>query len=358
MAELARRAAERLGYQDHVISVGPASIRIRVVGDTLADRLLPAFARANPVGEPQPGPLASSTVVAWDMAEAALVLPALSLLPRPGDAPRSTYLHDHDHGQGDGQAQGGIQAWFQPLEAAVSLYDHTEATGYYCVRHAAALPAWESAAPLRALLRWALADHDLHLVHSAAVGDARGALLLAARGGSGKSTSTALCAAAGLQTAGDDYVVLSPGGPDGSGPQVHSLYRTLKVGAELLDRRFAGLETRDAGHDKRSVWLDDVALGAQVPTMGVAAIVVPSVAEAARESSFRTVSAAVAIRGLGPSTLLQLPGRAERALAAMSAVAEQVPAYEGELGRDLDRVAPDLVELLDRATSQKHDCEL
>ncbi len=283
-------------------------------------------------------------MVAWDMTEVGQVLPALDLLPRPDDEPRSTYV--------DGDRGDTIEAWFQPLESTISLYDHASSFGYYCVRSSASLPPWESAAPLRALMRWALADQDLHLVHAAAVGDHRGALLLAARGGSGKSTSTALCAAAGMLTTGDDYVVLSPSGPGGSCPTVHSLYRTLKVNSSMLEARFPTLPSRAAGHGKRSVWIDELAPRSQVPTMEVAAIVVPSVAESALTSAFQPASAAVAIRGLGPSTVLQLPGRADRALAAMAHLAHRVPVFTGQLGRDLDRVAGDLEALLGRAVAE------
>ena len=345
VGELALRATDRLGYQDRLISVGPVSIRLRIVGDLLGDQLLPAFARSTPGTEPGTAKEVSATIVAWDMTEAELGLPALDLLPRPGDEPRSTYV----------EAEDGVEAWFQPYEATISLYDHGAATGYFCVRASASLPPWESAAPLRALMRWVLVDHGLHLVHAAAVGDDRGALLLAARGGSGKSTSTALCAAAGMLTTGDDYVVLSPPCPEQPVPSVQSLYRTLKLSDGVLARRFAGLGSRAAGNGKRSAWIDELAPLAQVPSMSVVAVVVPSVAETATESSFGPLTAAGAIRGLGPSTVLQLPGRADEALVAMSALVNAVPAFEAQLGRDLDRIPRDLTSLLDRVVAEPED---
>ena len=240
LRELAADAAARGDVEHHLVRVGPATIRLRVVGPTLGARLVPALAGA----EPDADVPVDATITAWATTEAGQSLPPLGFLPRPDGEPRSTYVADEG---------AGISTWFQPLESAISLFDHRRAEGWYCVREAARLPPWESAAPLRALLRWALADHHLHLVHAAAVGRDGRALLLAGRGGSGKSTSTALAVGAGMATTGDDYVVLHAP-PDGPGPlTVHALYRTVKLDAALLAERDPGAASVEAGHGKRAL---------------------------------------------------------------------------------------------------------
>ena len=340
LAGLAAGAAARLGASDHLVRAGPVTLRVRVIGSTLAPRVLPALAglvddtTAEVPDEPEPEPVATITV--WDMAEADRALPALGLLPRPDEAPRTTYL-----ATGDGTQ---IESWFQPLESTISLFDHGHGQGWYCVRDASVLPPWESAAPLRALLRWALADHDLHLVHAASVGHNGRGLLLAARGGSGKSTSTALAAVAGMETTGDDYVVLHA--PPGGVPTVYALYRPVKLHAEVLATRYPDVRSVEAGHGKRSLWLDDLAPGSLVGRLEVAGVLVPHVA-GLDASEFRSADPATAVRGLGPSTVFQLPGRPGPALRAMGALAEQVPVFDAALGRDLDRVPGELAQLLD-----------
>lgn len=342
LAELAAGAAARLGVSDHLVRVGPVALRVRVIGSTLAPRVLPALAGlvddtaadAAALDASEAEPVATITV--WDMSEADHALPALGLLPRPDEAPRTTYLATEDDAL--------IESWFQPLESTISLFDHGHGQGWYCVRDASVLPPWESAAPLRALLRWALADHDLHLVHAASVGRNGRGLLLAARGGSGKSTSTALAAVAGMETTGDDYVVLHA--PPGGVPTVYALYRTVKLHAEVLATRYPDVGSVEAGHGKRSLWLDDLAPGSLVGRLEVAGVLVPHVA-GLDASEFRSADPATAVRGLGPSTVFQLPGRPGPALRAMGALAEQVPVFDAALGRDLDRVPGELAQLLD-----------
>ena len=84
--------------------------------------------------------------------------------------------------------------------------------GAFWARDAEALPRWETAAPLRTLLRWALRS-GLHLVHAAAVVGARGAALLAGASGAGKSTTALAAAQAGLGYVGDDYCAVELGDP-------------------------------------------------------------------------------------------------------------------------------------------------
>ncbi|HRA34629.1 MAG TPA: hypothetical protein PK748_06865, partial [Acidimicrobiales bacterium] len=126
---------------------------------------------------------------------------------------------------------------------------------------------------------------------------------------------------------------------------VHALYRTVKLAGDLVERVVerrlgpgaafpAGFE---AGHGKRAYWLDEVAPGSLVPTLEVAAVVAPRVA-GLPATRLTAASPAEALRRLAPSTLLQLPGGAESAFAAMRSLVDTVPVFEAALGRDLDRI--------------------
>ncbi len=333
---LANEARRRLGSSTHHLRVGAAHLRVEFIGSALRERLGPALAGLSAANGASPaGAGATATLTVWDMASAAQRLPSLSLLPDPRQPTRSTHLTTPGP---DGRP--AVSCWFQPLEAAISLHHHRDGTGFFVVRDAGRLPAWESAAPLRALLRWSLADQGLHLVHAASVGVEGRGVLLPGQGGSGKSTTTALCALAGLQTTGDDYVVLDPGARS-----VHALYRTVKLAGDLVERVVerrlgpgaafpAGFE---AGHGKRAYWLDEVAPGSLVPTLEVAAVVAPRVA-GLPATRLTAASPAEALRRLAPSSLLQLPGGAESAFAAMRSLVDTVPVFEAALGRDLDRI--------------------
>lgn len=67
-------------------------------------------------------------------------------------------------------------------------------------------------AMVNAFSRWAQAN-DMLLFHAAAVGTAGKGVLVAGRGGSGKSTFAVSCLAEGLDYVSDDYTLLSASGP-------------------------------------------------------------------------------------------------------------------------------------------------
>ncbi len=349
LAALASRARVRLGTTERTIRIGAVTIRLVAAGSRLSDALWPALV-PSPSAEPStaatsalPAAPAEVTVELWDVAEAGDPLPALSLFAADPSAP------------GTAVSAGSIEAWFQPVESAISLIDHERGRAWYCVRATAELPAWEAGAPLRAILRWALADHGLHLVHAAGLGhdgqdgqDGRG-ILLTGRGGSGKSTTTALGVAQGLATVGDDYVVVDP-----SARSMHALYRTAKLDPRLVDAHaaFAGvaartvppLEVGDAlvAAQKRMLWLDELHPTCLVPTLPIDAILLPHVERDEHATHLAPAHAAAALRALAPSTLLQLPGRGRDTLAAMRELAAAVPVHDLALGHDLDGVAPAL----------------
>ena len=95
----------------------------------------------------------------------------------------------------------------------------------FWVRDAEALTRWETAAPLRTLLRWALRGHGAHMVHAAAVVGPRGAALLAGPSGAGKSTTALAASVAGLGYIADDYCAVELGAP----PIAHALCAVGKL---------------------------------------------------------------------------------------------------------------------------------
>jgi hypothetical protein len=347
LASHASRARHRSGTTECTLDVGGVRIRLVAAGSTLPDVLWPALVAAPPpsgsdAGDPTERRV-DATIELWDAGEAGAPLPALSLFTADPASPGSTY-----------RSEGSIEAWFQPIESAISLADHATNRAWYCVRSTGDLPVWEAGAPLRAVLRWVLADHGLHLVHAAGIGvDDRG-VVLTGRGGSGKSTTTALCAASGFSTVGDDYVVVDP-----VARTAHALYRTTKLDPRLVDQHpaFAGTPARTQPRvevgagvivvEKRMLWLDDLDPGCLVPTLPIDAILLPRVVHEAPGTELTRSTAAAALRALAPSTMLQLPGRRGGALAAMHEIAAAAPVHDLALGTDLDAVAPTIGRFLD-----------
>src|SRR5262249_11008520 len=125
-------------------------------------------------------------------------------------------------------------------EYALNLFDSSTATGIYWTPTPAPLPDWVKASPLRCLLHWWAQSRGCQLVHAAAVGDERGAVLITGKSGIGKSTTALACLEQGLSYLGDDLVLLQLD----PAPWVHSLYATAKVHRHQLARlpRLAALE--------------------------------------------------------------------------------------------------------------------
>ena len=220
----------------------------------------------------------------------------------------------------------------------------------YWVDDATAMPYFERGAPLRTLLSWWLSDVGYQSVHAAGVGDADGGVLLAGKGGSGKSSTALRCLEAGMRYLGDDYCMFSVGLPS----QAFSMYNTAKLnGIADLQRhpRFMPMvENPDAPeHEKSLMFLERHFPDQMVLSFPIRAVLVPRVTDG-HASTLTEISPGVALAALGPTTLLQRPGSAGSALRAMGELVRSVPCYELRLGADAAD-APELIAgLLDSCT--------
>ena len=275
-------------------AVGPVGIRLRIAGEALVERLAPAL---EPLETARPHDV---DIVAFEG----------DLPSPPWDA---TAAGEHY------VAAGGVQVLHGP--DTLLLLDGDR--GAFWARDAEALPRWETAAPLRTLLRWALREHGLHLVHGAAVVGARGAALLAGRSGAGKSTTALAAAEAGLGYVGDDYCAVELGDP----PRVHALYAVGKVDAAGL-RRVPGLRVLPGGPTPDGKEL--VVPRGLTRSAPLVSIVLPRVG---RGAPLAPATSAEALSALATSILL-LPRSTQADLDALGALVRALPAYGLQLGDD------------------------
>lgn len=217
---------------------------------------------------------------------------------------------------------------------------------FYCVRDAAALPYYETAAPLRALLNAFLNRRGRQLVHASAVGDARGGLLLVGEGGSGKSSTALLCLDSPLFHMADDWCVVAPGGP----PRLASVYNSAKLRPDNL-HRFPALASRIHNHDKLDEEKATLFLHDHFPERLLAgaparAVLLPIVTGEA-STRVERVAGTHTWRAMVSCTLAQIPGADRESIALMSAFSARLPAYRLLLGRDLPAIPGVLSRLLD-----------
>ena len=242
----------------------------------------------------------------------------------------------------------GISAIYNAGPNVLTVIDFERNRGWLLKLDDDTFPYWEVGSPFRFLLHEWFAARGLQYVHGAAVGTEKGGVLLVGKGGSGKSTTALLCAAAGMQYAGDDYCLIDP-----ARAWAHSLYNTGKLkGPEDYARlpQLKGLSTNpdsfERGGDGKGVYfLDAIWPDRVVAGMPLRAIVVPRVTGQAA-SSVEPCSAFDALVAMLPSTVAQLPAATNEDCDRMVALAEKLPTYLLHLGTDIHGIPAALTTLL------------
>lgn len=231
-----------------------------------------------------------------------------------------------------------IQTVYNVGTSILNVMDHAEKTAVFWIRRPSSTPYWETAAPLRTILHWSMRNRSTQLVHGAAVGYETGGVLIAAKGGSGKSTSTLSCLGSDLLFAGDDYVAVD----DAEIPFAHSLFQTAKLNKDNLARiGHLGLtpvnsdrlsEEEKAVYFPGSVYPDSISRG-----FPLRCILVPRVT-GRPDTAIRPAKQAEALLSLAPTTLCQLPGSSPDAFEKMRSLARKLPAYTLEAGLDVTQI--------------------
>lgn len=329
--EFLNRAIETIakappGPQDgtHDLLLGGVRVRLEVAGE-LANTVLPALGArlVEPHGTPD------VHLYAYDGG---------GLRNPPWE--RSEYI---ERDQIRGRSDGRIRATFAVPHRALNLYDTRTRRGIFWCADPELLPPWEAGAPLRHLFAWALADFGCELIHSGSAGlDDGSGLLLVGPGGSGKSTTTVTCVAAGMRTVGDDYLLLD----SRAEPVVYPLYDIVKLTADSPAR--AGISDPDVTlireDGKAHVRLSSAFPHAPIASLRVKAVVQPSLA--GRTGAVASVSPGDALRAIAPNTMTQIVGTGDGPVRAVGRMVRSAPAFSLEVGPDRDEIPARLKELL------------
>jgi hypothetical protein len=242
----------------------------------------------------------------------------------------------------------GISAIYNAGPNVLTVIDFGQNRGWLLKLDDDVFPYWEVGSPFRFLLHEWFAAREMQYVHGAAVGTERGGVLLVGKGGSGKSTTALLCAAAGMQYAGDDYCLIDP-----SCAWAHSLYNTGKLkGAEDYVRlpELKGLSTNPdsferGGEGKGLYFLNEIWPDRVVAGMPLRAIVVPRIT-GELSTRIEPCSAFDALVAMLPSTVAQLPAASNQDCDRMVELVERLPAYQLHLGTDIREIPATLTSLL------------
>lgn len=219
------------------------------------------------------------------------------------------------------------------------------------VRDAALLNSWHRARPLQTLLMTWLADQGMTVVHAAMVArDGRG-VIFSGPAHSGKSTITAICAAAGLDVLGDETIALEERDGELVG---HTVHAAVKLRAAGLDRHpaLAGrLEScGPPWTDEAVAFMCDVTPGQVVASARVAALAFP-VLHAEPQTAFAPLRRGVALRVLTGALLSVEPGNVTSSFDVLSAAVARVPVMRMHVGADTAALPGAVSTLLEGALS-------
>ncbi|MBI4550867.1 MAG: serine kinase [Candidatus Latescibacteria bacterium] len=312
------------GTIDRVYRIGGYPVRLRFAGAALIPRLVPALAHHEALSD---GPPPALSICLWDSASLGTRMPP----------PPWSWDDYRARGEVRGYNDGHISTAFAMGSGVLSLLDASQNLALYWVHDARQLPAYESGAPLLTIFSWWMGRHDRQLVHAGAVGLPAGGVLLAGRGGTGKSTTALSCLHSPLSYVSDDYCLLATK----PGPYAYSLYNSAKLDAESLRRlphlapALAQADQLDGGKTLlflRERYPDSITTG-----FPVRAILLSRVTGRV-ETTVRPASPTEGLKALAPSTIFQLSGAHHAALQTMAQVVKQVPCYHLELGTEVSRI--------------------
>lgn len=321
------------GLPVRLLSVGPAPLDV-------VDRAIRHLRlAARPTTTAGASAEASLTVLLFDGADAAVAVP-----PPPGR------LEDFT-ARGDilGFNTDRFKAAFQPFGRILSAFDAERGLGICCFGAADKVLSFEKAAPLRSMIAWWARLHGFQVMHAAVVGRSDGGLMLAGKGGSGKSNTSLACLATSMGFAGDDVCAV---GIEDDGPVAHSLYATARTRPqdwvrlpflEALSHQAVG-----TGEDEKALYYLLPAFARQViRRVPVRAILLPKVV-GGPSSRLLPASQTAALLAIAPVTATLLPDAGPEVFESVGRLVRRVPCYELQLGTDVAGLQATLTDLLAR----------
>jgi hypothetical protein len=276
-----------------------------------------------------------------------IVHPGIPGIPEPakwGDA------HFTEHGFAKRLAETGLRGHhFHDLDFW-QFYDPQRRVGVQLMASTDAFPPWEPGAPLRAFLHWEYAARGMRLAHAGTLGANGKGVLLAGAGGAGKSGTVAAGLLNGLDSVGDDYVLIDLA----NGVSASPLFSTLKQDPQGFSR--LGLTHRLPAHGplnwqgKHTFHIADIAPQSVPATLDIVALVVPHIGGGAA-SSIMPVSRRDAMIALAPSGIAQMPGERESGFRFFSDLTRLLPCYRLSLGTQPQEIAGTIADFLARGAS-------
>lgn len=331
----------------HDYLLGNMLLRLEFVGSAMIHPMTRALKHLS-VPETNSGQVQRSpdlTICLWDSNSTGAVMPC------PPWTHDDYVVRAEIKGYNDDRFHTAYDVWGGGLR----LLDKQRNLGFFWTRDAQTLPSYERGAPLRMILNWWLRERRYQFMHAAAIGNENGGVLLAGKGGSGKSTSSLSCLDSSLLFASDDYCLLNLNNETDQKPsaRVLSLYSSAKLEQENIKRFLPQLQSHISNEhelesEKALLFLAENFSEKLIQEFPLKAILLPTVS-GNLDTFLKPASAISALKALAPSTLFQLSGAGKTEFENMSKLVKCVPCYTISLGTDLPQISQTIKQLLDKA---------
>ena len=227
---------------------------------------------------------------------------------------------------------GRPDAYNNPTEPC-TLFNPRTGVGVQWVTSPDHLPPWDAGSPFRLLIHWATAQRGSRMMHAGSLVSGHRAMLLVGAGGCGKSGTTLAGIASGLQTVGDDYVVVTADPV----PRVHRVHQLLKQDPAGIKRV---LGPRELEKPLALNWQGKVEIdpelnfkGCMAESAAVVALVLPRVARA-DQTTFEPIRPQDLFHHAAASMWQQLPGAQKSGFVFATALTRRVPTWRMNLSSD------------------------
>lgn len=226
----------------------------------------------------------------------------------------------------------------------LTAVDRTGGHYYYCLDPEAEIEPVLYSHPMPELFGiWAM-DNSMLMLHSACVGVNGKGILLAARGGGGKSTLAVSCLIGGLDFAGDDYILVNREGPLKAMP----LYRTVALNPDMWKKLKPDMPVLRIDESRGGKLLLDASDHPFREELSVQAIIYPVIA-GVEEPEVVPADPGPILAKLIHSTAQQLSfSRDPEPYRIMSQRLKGIPAFEIRLSTDLDKNREVLKEFISK----------
>ena len=317
---------------------GGRRTRIRIVGQELAKHLTRPFShlRANNSDARSP----QLTIDVWDETETHIHCQAI---PSNGDASQTKFIAVSPDGCFLLQQRPGV----------LNCYNKETQHIMSSVMWGSQLSVYEQCKPFgRVLLEWHN-QQDVQIIHAALMSRHGKGALFVGKSGSGKSTSSLACLAGGLSFLSEDFVGLEKLN-DGSFIG-HSIFNSvfLETNHVLRFPRLVPHSKVGLPHeDKLAIVLSEICPERLERAVPIQVLLLPRIVDAEKPAIRRASKSEVT--SVVAESFLELPsqGLGKGGLERLLQLAERVPSYWLELGRDLELIPSCVDDLLERGNAR------